>query len=209
MTFSALLSAIGIAPKTLPQASETLTAAKAQLDSVASLFTAAGLNLETMLAAGPDSLKAHITGLDNTAEVGRLTAEVGTLTGKLSKSESDVLALSEINTLITTAIGLPVAQGETTPAQLKTAFESHVAKQTTLALAKTGHPPAHVPTAATPVDDVTPQKTDTDKVALAALAEYETLILASNSTGDHKARNEYFAKNHAAIYRGMQLRRRN
>jgi hypothetical protein len=48
------------------------------------------------------------------------------------------------------AIGLTPENNALAVDQVKKSFEAHVAKQTTLALAKTGHPPAHVPAADTP-----------------------------------------------------------
>lgn len=145
-TFSAVLSALGLAPKTLPQANETLTQAKATLDSVAALFTAAGLNLEQMLAAGPDALKAHLDSLDNSDELATVLQENETLSARAIKLDGEVIELSGIVQHITTAIALPVAK-DAKAADIKGAFDSHVSKQTTLALAKAGHPPAHVPAA--------------------------------------------------------------
>lgn len=147
-TFSDLLAAVGLAPKTLPQAKETLDTAKATLDSVAALFTSAGLNLEQMLAAGPDALKAHLESIDNTEELAealqenesisaKLETETGLLNGAIDKiaAHEDVFA----------AVGFKPGAG--TAEDFKKAHEGFVAKQTTLALAKTGHPPAHVPAA--------------------------------------------------------------
>ncbi|MES2694487.1 MAG: hypothetical protein V4773_13510 [Verrucomicrobiota bacterium] len=205
---SKILSALGVAPKTLPQATETLGEAKTTLDSVAALFTAAGLNLEQILAAGSESLKAHIESLDNTTELAEALQENEALSTKLAQSEADVLALSEINTTITGAIGLPVTN-ETKAADIKTAFAAHVSKQTTLALAKTGHPAAHVPASA--IDDITPPKTSEDATAKAALASYEALIVADNAArtpATAQAKLDFYKQNHALIDRGLTLRRR-
>jgi hypothetical protein len=107
------------------------------------------------------------------------------------------------------------AIGITTPAtatheEIKGAFTAHVSKQTTLALAKTGHPPAHVPAAAV-IDDVTPPKNEGDAAAKAALTNYEALITADNAASTNATRQaklDFYTKNHALIDRGIQLRRR-
>ncbi len=146
--FSDLLAAVGLAPKTLPQAKETLDTAKATLDSVAALFTAAGLNLEQMLAAGPDALKAHLESLDNAEELATALEEAGRLDEQLTETEAklaDTLAQIDSANAVLTEIGIaPLASG-LTPEKAKEAFSAHVSKATTLALAKTGHPPAHIP----------------------------------------------------------------
>jgi hypothetical protein len=145
---SKILSALGVAPKTLPQATETLGEAKATLDSVAALFTAAGLNLEQILAAGPESLKAHIDSFDTSeeltealAENEKLTADLSVASNTLALRDSTLTAFSEFFG----AIGMADITNKTQASEVKSKWEAHVSKQTTLALAKTGHPPAHVP----------------------------------------------------------------
>jgi hypothetical protein len=207
---SKILSALGVAPKTLPQATETLGEAKATLDSVAALFTAAGLNLEQILAVGPDALKAHIESIDNSEELAVALQENEKLAKDLGDSHQvakDQEAVIAEHTKIFAAVG--VTTGVVTPAAFAEAFQSHVSKQTTLALAKTGHPPQHVPAAA--IDDVTPPKNEGDAAAKAALTNYEALIVADNqarTSASNQARTEFYAKNHALIDRGLQLRRR-
>jgi len=116
----------------------------AQSPAVAALFTSAGLNLETLLAAGPDSLKAHLETCSVKAEeFSALETKLSETTTKLGKSERDVMELSEANTLITAAIGLTGTAAHTDATAIKTAFETHVAKQVVLANAKAGHPPVH------------------------------------------------------------------
>lgn len=158
--FSKILSALGVAPKTLPQATETLGEAKNTLDSVAALFTAAGLNLEQMLAAGPDALKAHLESIDNTEELAAALQENERIEAELAADHATIEALNANlagHTEILTMIGIPAPSALSDPTKIKTAFETHVSKQTTLALAKTGHPPAHVPaaepTASAPTSD--------------------------------------------------------
>jgi hypothetical protein len=158
--FSDLLASVGLAPKTLPQAKETIDSAKATLDSVDALFTAANLNLEQLLAAGPDALKAHLDSIDNTEELAEALQENEALSGKLEAVSADVSTLSsQLAALETVAstIGLTPATA-LAPEAIAAAFEAHISKATTLALSKTGHPPAHVPAA-----DVVPVvKTDAD-----------------------------------------------
>jgi len=158
--FSDLLSAVGLAPKTLPQAKETIDSAKATLDSVDALFTAANLNLEQLLAAGPDALKAHLDSIDNTEELAEALQENERLDAELATANVSALALKsqlDAHTAIFAAIGFTPAS-DASHEVIKSAFEAHVSKATTLALAKTGHPPAHVPAA-----DVVPVvKTDAD-----------------------------------------------
>lgn len=211
MKFSEVLAAVGLAPKTLPQAKETLDGARAQLDSVNALFTAAGLPLEQMLATGPDSLKAHLASLDKSADVTRLTGELATLTdevtaanGRLEVAGKQLLALNGI----ASTIGLKV-EASTKGEDITKAFADHTAKATTLALAKTGHPPQHVP--ATTVDDITPPKNEGDAAAKAALVQYEALIVADNQARTQataQAKLDFYRENHALIDRGLQLRRR-
>jgi hypothetical protein len=148
-TFSDLLAAVGLAPKTLPQAKETLDTAKATLDSVAALFAAAGLNLEQLLAAGPDALKAHLDSIDNAEELATALEEAGRLDEQLTAAEAklaDSTAQLASHATIFAAVGFKPTS-DASPERIKTAFEAHVSKATTLALAKTGHPPAHVPAA--------------------------------------------------------------
>ena len=76
MSLSSVLSALGLAPKTLTEARGTLDTSKATLESVAALFTTAGLNLEAFLGAGPESLKAHLASLDNAAQVAALSIDL-------------------------------------------------------------------------------------------------------------------------------------
>jgi hypothetical protein len=126
MKLSDLLSAIGLAPKTLADAQAKLTPAKATLDSVAALFSAAGLDLDAMLAAGPDALKAHLDSLgesaktlaDEQARAAGLESDLIEATAKLERASTDLSgALAEINTLKAAAVStapvvLPVGQDD-------------------------------------------------------------------------------------------------
>lgn len=217
MKLSDLFTALGIAPKTLPQAKETIDTTKATLDSVAALFTAAGLNLEQMLEAGPDSLKAHLELIDTSAELTEalaandaLTAEKASLGETLVQRDSTLLACTEAFT----AIGLAGITNRTPGAEVKSAFDAHVAKQVTLANAKIGHP---APVAI--VDDITPAKTASAVSDAQILADYEKLIVACNTADDsgdkakvreaNKARAEFAKKHIEAINRAVASRNRN
>jgi hypothetical protein len=154
MSLSSVLSALGLAPKTLTEARGTLDTSKATLESVAALFTTAGLNLEAFLAAGPESLKAHLASIDNAGQVASLSLELASAKSALETRAGEVASLEAslaARTSVLSTLGIAELQTADTPAAIKTAFESHVAKQTTLALAKTGHPPvAHIDANAAP-----------------------------------------------------------
>ena len=155
ISFSALLTSLGIAPKTLPQAQDLLTPAKAQLDAVAALFTAAGLPLEEMLAAGPDSLKAHLASLDQSETIAALNKsnrdlmdQVAALGSELSASGESLKALTAQNyafAYLAETIGIKATDTAPTPEAIATAFKSHIEKSASALLAKDGRPPvAHV-----------------------------------------------------------------
>jgi hypothetical protein len=142
MTFTALLSALGLGPKTLPQAQATLETAKATFDSVNALFASAGLNLETMLAAGPDSLKAHIASVSaKDGELATAQAEILRLKGAVDQAGQQI---SSANAKVTAAESVLTAIGvkaDTKPEDFKALLDSHVKQQAALELAKTGHKP--------------------------------------------------------------------
>jgi hypothetical protein len=155
MKFSELLSAIGLAPKTLDQAKATIDTAKPALDSVASLFAAAGLDLDTMLAAGPDSLKAHLASLTaKDAELATAQAKVFALEASLTATGTELTDLKGAHAQLTvTHSGLCQSINFTAdakgadgkPLAFADAFKSHVAKEAAMLLAKDGRPPvAHV-----------------------------------------------------------------
>ena len=195
MKFSALLAALGLAPKTLTEARGTLDTSKATLESVAALFTTAGLNLEAFLGAGPESLKAHLASLDNAGQVASLSLELASAKSALETTAGEVASLEASlasRTAILSTLGIAELQTADTPEAIKAAFTAHVAKQTTLALAKTGHPPvAHIDANAAPAAE---QLSDE-----AHLAAYEKLEGA-----DAKA---YLAKNSQALWRADIARR--
>lgn len=154
MSLSSVLSALGLAPKTLTEARGTLDTSKATLESVAALFTTAGLNLEAFLGAGPESLKAHLASIDNAAQVAALSLELASAKSALETTAGEVASLEaslEARTAVLSTLGIAEMQTADTPEAIKSAFAAHVAKQTTLALAKTGHPPvAHIDANAAP-----------------------------------------------------------
>lgn len=131
-----LRSLFASAPKTLPQANETLTSAKAEIETLAAELT----TRDEKIAA----LTAELAAAE--AEGEKATAALATATEALKHANGALEAHAEIFELI--GIQRPAGNGGAFDGKtFKAAFEAHVAKQTTLALAKTGHPPAHVPAA--------------------------------------------------------------
>lgn len=164
--------------------------------AVAALFTAAALDQAALVAAGPDALKLHIESLDNSEELAAALEANEDLQTKLTeagKQLSGMQAQVDVSNEIFDAIGIedPI-NPEADAAGIKKAFEAHVAKQTTLALAKTGHPPAHVP------------KVDAPDTAVATdeqlLAEYEKM-----EAGDKRL--AFYSKHEAALNRAGKARR--
>lgn len=142
MTFSELRSLVGLAPKTLDQAKGTIDTAKGTLDSVNALFTAAGLSLETLLAAGSDSLKAHIAGLSaKDADLAAAIAKVTELEGKVTTATGEASALTTKFSALTTAIAPLGITATTKPEEFSALIDSHVKQAAALELAKTGHKP--------------------------------------------------------------------
>lgn len=194
MSLSSVLSALGLAPKTLTEARGTLDTSKATLESVAALFTTAGLNLEAFLGAGPESLKAHLASLDNAAQVAALSIELASAKSALETTAGEVASLEAslaARTSILSTLGIAEMQSADTPEAIKAAFTAHVAKATTLALAKTGHPPVHHVDASAPAAE---QISDE-----AHLAAYEKLTGA-----DAKA---YLSTHSQALWRADIARR--
>lgn len=187
--FNKLLSALGLAPKTLPQATETLASAKTFAESVNAMFVAADLNLENLLAAGPDALKLHIESVDTTEELAVALQENETLAADLESAKTlrdGYKTLGEAKSEVFKAVGFD--DGAATAEDFKTAFEAHVTKATTLALAKTGHPPAHVPAV---TEAITPAKTDAE-----IYAEYQKMDAGP-------VRLDFFSKHEAALKRAL------
>jgi hypothetical protein len=168
MTFSAILSALGLGPKTLDQARGSLAEAATTLNNVNALFTAAGLNLETMLAAGPDALKAHIDALSaKDAELAAAQAKVKELEGKVTTIAAESAAASAKFSAVSAALELVGITAATKPEQFSAVLEAHVKQAAAIELAKTGHKP---------VADVTPTppgKTQAIDPTLTGLARVE------------------------------------
>jgi len=134
----------------LAAARETIEQSRQTLDSVNALFTAAGLNLEQMLAAGPDALKAHLASLDQADTVATLQAQLDANATELTRL-ADTLKAEQTAHSVTTAalqthadllatIGFqPDPQAK--PEAVKTAFAAHVEKRAAALLAQDGRPP--------------------------------------------------------------------
>lgn len=130
--------------KTLEQSRAQLAAAKASAETVAALFTAVPLDLDAMIAAGSDSLKAHIASVSaKDGELAAALAKATELEGKLATATTlaqSVTAQRDSSVSILTSIGFtPVPTS--TEAEAKAAFDSHVKKAAALELAKAGHLP--------------------------------------------------------------------
>ncbi len=137
MKLSQILSAVGLAPKDLEQARNTIEPAKAALEQVNALFTNAGLNLEAMLETGPDALKAHIESLGNSDE--ELAAAL-LKADKLGEENVGLNAKLESLKVAIADTGFAIVEG----ADMKAAFADHVKKAAAVELAKAGHPPVAV-----------------------------------------------------------------
>lgn len=164
-----LRSIFATAPKTLPQANETLTEARAQIDTLAAELS----TRDEKIAA----LTAELATAEKEGETA--TAALATVT----KARDEFSALVDSHIALFETIGYKDQPGANA-ADFKTAFAAHVEKQTTLALAKTGHPPAHVPAA-----DTTNVAAKTGKELL---AEYRAMPSG-------KARLDFYTKHEAAL----------
>jgi hypothetical protein len=195
MDLKKLLAAFTSKPKTLPQAQVTLDEASATLGKVEALFSVAGLNLEAMLGAGPDSLKAHLESLTTAEEeVGTMKARVTELEGLLATAQGDITkAAGELATAseIMAAVGI---KPETKREEWRPAFDAHVKAQAALELAKAGHPP--VEHKATEVEATTATAAQKDE---ARLAEYEKMAAGPD-------RAKFFAEHEQAIFRAHRAR---
>lgn len=186
MTFQDLLAKIGLAPKTLAEARDLTTDAKATLDSVGALFAAAGLNLDAMLEAGPESLKQHLDSISDAGDeaVGR-AAE---LEARLETAQqAEQVAISTVETMTQALEGASITfNAETFSQDLTTVIETRA--QDLLAASGLGTAIAHV---AEPQDPAGQDE--------AHLAKYESM-----PTGPKRL--AYFAKHRAAIERAFAAR---
>lgn len=186
MTFNDLLAKVGLAPKTLTEAEDILAPTKATLDSVAALFAAAGLNLDAMLEAGPESLKAH---LDSISEAGdEAVARAVELEAQLETAQqAEQVAISTVET-ITTALNSQniTFNAETFGADLSARINARA--QELLAAAGLPAPVAHV---ADPQDPAAGDE--------AHLAKWESMPVGP-------ARLTYFREHKAAIQRALNAR---
>ena len=117
----------------------------------AALFTAAGLELDTMLAAGPDSLKAHIAAIGaKDADVAAAQAKISEVEQKLSatvadlesaKAAHDALTATHAALCATVDFRPEAKDADGKPVEFSAAFKAHVAKEAALLLAKDGRPP--------------------------------------------------------------------
>lgn len=134
MKLSDILSKLGFAPKDLEQARTAMEPAKATLELVGTLFANAGLNLDQMLEAGPDALKAHLDAMNAADE--KLAAALERCDELKAENEA-VKAASVALGEAFESVGFKPTAG----ADVKAAFADHVKKAAALELAKAGHPP--------------------------------------------------------------------
>lgn len=175
--FEKIRSLFASAPKTLPQATETLKEADTALATAETAFAAELSTRDEKIAA----LAAELAEAEKQGEAA--TALLDQTKGTLALRDSTLAAFAEQFAVM----GLADIKNTTPAAEVKSKFDAHVSKQTTLALAKTGHPPAHVPSSAEPAA--------TAPVSDEALAkEYAAL-----PRGDAKV--AFYAKHEQALWR--------
>lgn len=178
MKFSELLSAVGLKPKDLEQARTALEPAKATLESVAEMFTQAGLDLDAMLTAGPDSLKAHLDTLKAAdMALAKLEDENEQIKTQLAATETKVA------TYVAAFDAVGFKFGE--KSDVKADFAEHIKKAAAVELAKAGHPPVPM------VPENKPDAGQTDK----------ELAAAWKAMPHGTERLQFFAKHEAAIRR--------
>jgi hypothetical protein len=187
---SDFLASLTAPAKTLTEAKGALDQSRATLDSVAAMFTAAGLDLDAMLAAGPESLKAHLALLaTKDAELAAALEKSGQLEAQL-KTANDAIATHgtalALRDGFLSAIGFSV-KPEATAEDAKNAFAKHTKEAAALELAKAGHPPVRAIVARV------------EPAAATADADHFKAYKAMPEGPEKKA---YFAKHGEAIYRG-------
>lgn len=208
MKFSALLAAIGLAPANLEQAKATREAAAATLTKVNAMFYAAKLDLEKMLEAGEDSLKAHLASLDQSETIATLTksaadakAALETATAQLAKDATritELTAVADSRGKLLASLGLDVTQAVDEKSAAE-AFKAHVEKQAAAVLAKDGRPP---------VSHVSKDALKEKPAASAQLTDAEHLAAWEKLPEGSKERADYAAKHYDALMRAASSRDR-
>lgn len=189
--FSDFLASFVSTPKTLESAKGALGESKSKLVAINAMFDAAGLDLDALISAGPDSLKAHIDSFRGAEEqlakaneaIAEHAADISTLTESLAEASNEAQDFAAV----LASIGF-VPSDE---ADVKAAFTDHVKKQAAVELAKAGHPP------------VKGIVTEEGKPASAKLTDADHLAAyKAMQPGDEKA--AYFRANGEAIWRAAQ-----
>ena len=152
MKFKEIISAVGLSPKTLDAAKSAIATAQPALDSVAALFTAANLDIDALLGAGPDALKTHLstahqTALDGVkAELSVANEAKGVLDAALTEAKTAKAtaeaALAARDGVITSTLaeaGIKVEKLEA--ATIKTALKSRIESEAQTLLAARGIKP--------------------------------------------------------------------
>lgn len=189
MNFSAIAAALGLAPKSLDQARGTLATAAASLESVSALFANAGLNLETMLAAGPDALKTHLASFGNAAgdlviangNLALAEAELNRKTLAIDAVGKQMDAMTARTNLVVGTLAAYGIKADTKPEDFKGLLDSHVKQAAALELAKAGH---------TPLEEKPGQKTEAKPAKIEGLtgrdrykADFDRQLVEGNMFG--------------------------
>jgi chromosome segregation ATPase len=152
--FTALLALFtpAAAPKTLDQARTTFAEAKAALDRIGRLFTAASLDLDALLEKGDDALKDFIADLNRKAadadsKARELEGRATAAEQKATQAESDISALRTQHSALSgllAAIGFKV-EADSKPEAVQAAFNAHVSGSVTQKLQELGQPAGNLP----------------------------------------------------------------
>lgn len=144
------LFALFSTPAVSLQAARELNAtAQAALTKVGEMFAAAGLDLEKMLEAGPDSLKAHLASLDQTADLKAAQEAMATKVTELATATESLAAEARAHEVTKAALSAHAELLKTVgfdaqadkPDDFPAKFRAHVEHAAALTLAKDGRPP--------------------------------------------------------------------
>jgi hypothetical protein len=184
----------------LQAANETVAQAQTALTRVGEMFAAAGLNLEAMLEAGTDSLKAHLASLDQSAEIAALGEKVKATAEQLAGAQA-LLATAKIEAETAEAalkahaellkvVGFDAQSAQ--PEDFKAIFTAHVEKHAALVLARDGRPP---------VAQVAP---DAKPAVGAVLSDAEHLAKWEAMAPGSREAADYGSKHYDAINRALR-----
>lgn len=158
----AKLTGTAEAPRTLEQARATFGEVKAALDKVGAMFTGAKLDLDAMLAAGENSLAAHLQSLQSKIDEQSALAvaahdkftDIETKHQKasadLATAQEQLAAVSAQLSTLHSSLGLKAADPTGKPVAdiekaVREAFATHVASGVAQKLGELGIPAANLP----------------------------------------------------------------